>query len=198
MNLAEKTATEVDEIVERELTQFWLQPGERLLLGLSQVHGHVSLRLGEVRHLPHVPARELPEVSGPARWPVPSADLPDEDWTDDPALAYHAVAQTPDQFAVRVADHCASSLGEARLTLTDRRFALVYATKRLAKPAEGAGPFTTFEEHRADVVRGVDSMLGGRSFPPKTLLRFTFADGSALHLHDVLAPMKAARALTRR
>jgi hypothetical protein len=198
VNLAEKSATVVDEIVERELAAYWLQPGERLLIGLPQVHGHVCLRLGTERHLPHKPTRQLPEVSGPARWPLPAADVLDEDWTDDPTIAYYAVARHAGEYAAQVADHCASSLGEARLTLTDRRFALVYATKRLAQAAGETATFITFEETGPEVVREVSAVLGGRSFPPKPVLRFGFEDGSVLYIRDVLASMKAARASSRR
>lgn len=195
MNLEVTTATKVDGIIERELAEHWLRRGEVLRLGCPPYHAHVGLRLGGVRHAPYVPAREVPKVTGgPGRWPLPNDVVPDEDWTDDPALGYWATAAEPGQVAVRLADHFAGSTGHARLTWTNQRLAVVYPTNRL-EGGEG-GPFTTAEEFDARVVVRVDAVLGGRSFPPSPAIRFGFADGSAVFLRDVLAPMKVSRALS--
>jgi hypothetical protein len=116
MDLRIKAETEVDKLVERELTEFWLQPGERLLLGCPPIRGHVGVRLGAERRLPHVPLGDVPRTGlGPSRWPLPANGVHDEDWADDPTVAYWVNAQRPGQFAVRLADHFAASLGEARL-----------------------------------------------------------------------------------
>lgn len=196
MNLEVTTATKVDKIIERELGEHWLRRGEVLRLGCAPYHAHVGLRLGGARHVPYVPSRRLPKVTGgPPRWPLPADVVTDEDWTDDPALGYWATADDVDRVAVRLADHFAGSAGHARLTWTNRRLAVVYPTNRL----EGGtgGPFTTAEEFDAGVVARLDAVLGGRSFPPSPVIRFGFGDGSAVFLRDVLAPMKVPRALSR-
>ncbi|GAA4542751.1 hypothetical protein [Amycolatopsis samaneae] len=196
MDLAVRTATEVDKIVERELTQCWLRPGEVLRLGCPPLYGHVGLRLGAELHVPYTAARETPKVSGaPPRWPVPGA-VPEEDWTDDPALGYWAVARERGQLAVLLADHFAAGAGEARLTWTNQRLAVVYPAKLLAEGG-ASGPFTTGEEFDTRAVTGLDALHPGRSFPPRPVLRFGFADGSAVFLRDVLAPLKVARARQR-
>jgi hypothetical protein len=194
VKLETKTATKDDEIIRRELGGYWLRPGEVLRLGCAPHYAHVGLSLGGVRHAPYVPARETPKLtSGPGRWPLPTAEVADEDWADDPALGYWATADDPGQLAVRLADHFAGGAGHARLTWTNQRLAVVYPTSLL----EGAtgGPFTTAEEFDARVVARLDAVPGGPSFPPSPSIRFGFTDGSAVFLRDALASMKVSRAL---
>ncbi|WP_235191132.1 hypothetical protein [Amycolatopsis rifamycinica] len=195
-DLAVRTATKVDEIIEREYRGHWLRPGEVLRLGCAPHHAHVGLRLGGVRHAPYVPAREVPKVTGgPPRWPLPTNAVPDEDWADDPALGYWATADDPAQVAVRLADHFAGGAGHARLTWTNQRLAVVYPTSHL--DGGTGGPFTTAEEFDARVVARLDAVPGGPSFPPSPSIRFGFADGSAVFLRDALAATKVPRALSR-
>ncbi|MEV0065883.1 hypothetical protein [Amycolatopsis sp. NPDC050768] len=192
-----KQAGEVDEIIERDYAKVWLRKKERLLLGCPPAHGHVVAWVGGALHLPYTPAREPVKVTtAPGRWPTP-AGLPDEDWTDDPSLAYRVEAAARTAVAVRIADHLAFSAGAARLTWTDRRLALVYPTKFVAEP-DTKDFFVTAEEFPADVVARLDAVTPGRSFPPEPGIRFTFADGSTLTQRDLLAPMKVRRALSRR
>ncbi|WP_326567626.1 hypothetical protein VSH64_38250 [Amycolatopsis rhabdoformis] len=198
MNTAElKQATEVDEIIERDYAKAWLQRKERLLLACPPAHGHVIAWVGGSLQLPYAPAREPIRVTtAPGRWPTP-AGLPDEDWTDDPSLAYRMEATTPSDVAARIADHLASSAGTARLTWTDRRLALVYPTKFVAAPAT-KDFFVTVEEFPANTVTRLDAITPGRSFPPEPAIHFTFSDGSSLTQRDLLAPLKVRRALSRR
>lgn len=51
-------AKSVDEIVERELHQFWLAPGERLVVGCPPAHGYVGLLLDGKLTLPYEPSRK--------------------------------------------------------------------------------------------------------------------------------------------
>ncbi len=134
------TATSVDEIVERELSQYWLAPGERLIIGCPPAPGYVGLLLDGKLSLPYAAARETPAVTGRPRWPLPASDVLEGDWTDDPTIAYLAVARSADQIAVRLADHLAGGCGEARLTLSDRRLAVVYPARML----EGEDPAQPF------------------------------------------------------
>ncbi|MGW4482838.1 hypothetical protein ACWEOE_03265 [Amycolatopsis sp. NPDC004368] len=192
-----KQAGEVDEIIERDYAKVWLRRKEKLLLACPPAHGHVLAWVGGVRHLPYAPAREPVKVTtAPGRWPTP-AGLPDEDWTDDPSLAYRVDAASSADLAVRIADHLAFSAGAARLTWTDRRLALVYPTKFVVSP-EAKNLFVTAEEFPPDAVTRLDAVTPGRSFPPEPGMRFTFADGSVLTQRDLLASMKVRRALSRR
>ncbi|MBB5854356.1 hypothetical protein ACFQ05_13680 [Amycolatopsis umgeniensis] len=191
------TAKTVDEIVERELHQFWLAPGERLIIGCPPAHGYVGLLLDGKLTLPYEAARETPAVTGKSRWPLPAPDVLEGDWTDDPTIAYWAVARTADQTAARIADHLAGGRGEARLTLSDRRLAVVYPAKML-EGEDPAQPFRTFDEMPSGIVRSVSAQYLGRSFPARPVLRFVFADGSMVFQRDMLAVTKAARAESRR
>ncbi|AGM02821.1 hypothetical protein [Amycolatopsis keratiniphila] len=190
-------AKSVDEIVEKELHQFWLAPGERLIIGCPPAHGYVGLVLDGELTLPYSAARETPAVTGKTRWPLPASDVLEGDWTDDPTIAYWVVARTADQTAVRLADHLAGGKGEARLTLSDRRLAVVYPA-RLLEGEDPAQPFRTFEEMPSGVVRSVSALYLGRSFPPRPVLQFVFADGSMICQRDMLAVTKADRARSRR
>jgi len=199
-----KMATEIDQIIEREYQEHWLHRGETLLIGCPPVHGYVGLRLGPVFQVPYLPDhslnRDIPKVTtAPGRWPLPAA-LPNRDrtdWTDDPTLAFWVEASSPDQVAVRIADHLATSAGAARLTWSNKRLALVYPTKFLAV-AETKEPFTTAEEFPSTVVTRLDFVLSGRSFPPRPAVCFSFTDGSVVYLRDLLASKKVTRALSRR
>ncbi|KFZ83279.1 hypothetical protein ED92_05085 [Amycolatopsis sp. MJM2582] len=190
-------AKSVDEIVERELHRFWLAPGERLIIGCPPAHGYVGLVLDGELTLPYSASRETPAVTGKTRWPLPASDVLQGDWTDDPTIAYWVVARTADQTAVRLADHLAGGKGEARLTLSDRRLAVVYPA-RLLEGEDPAQPFRTFEEMPSGVVRSVSALYLGRSFPPRPVLQFVFADGSVVYQRDMLAVTKADRARSRR
>ncbi len=189
-------AKSVDEVVERELHQFWLAPGERLIIGCPPAHGHTALSLDGKLSLPYVASRETPVVTGKPRWPLPADDVLEDDWTDDPTIAHLVVARSPDQIAVRIADHLAGGRGEARLTLSDRRLAVVYPA-RLLEGEDPAQPFRTFDEMPSAVVRSVSALYLGRSFPPRPVLQFAFADGSFVFQRDMLAVTKAARAHSR-
>ncbi|MFC3449459.1 hypothetical protein [Amycolatopsis speibonae] len=191
------TAKTVDEIVERELHQFWLAPGERLIVGCPPAHGYVGLLLDGELTLPYAPSRETPAVTGKTRWPLPAPDVLQGDWTDDPTIAYWAVARSADQTAVRLADHLAGGHGEARLTLSDRRLAVVYPAK-LLDGEDPARPFRTFDEMPSGVVRSVTAQYLGRSFPARPVLQFVFADGSIVYQRDLLAVTRADRAHSRR
>ncbi|EMD30113.1 hypothetical protein [Amycolatopsis azurea] len=191
------TAKTVDEIVERELHQFWLAPGERLIVGCPPAHGYVGLLLDGKLTLPYEPSRETPVVTGKTRWPLPAPDVLEGDWTDDPTIAYWVVARTADQTAARLADHLAGGKGEARLTLSDRRLAVVYPAK-LLEGEDPAQPFRTFDEMPSGVVRSVTALYLGRSFPARPVLQFVFADGSVVYQRDLLAVTRADRAHSRR
>ncbi|EME60060.1 hypothetical protein [Amycolatopsis decaplanina] len=190
-------AKSVDEIVERELHQFWLAPGERLIIGCPPAHGYVGLLLDGKLTLPYAPSRETPAATGKTRWPLPASDVLEADWTDDPTIAYWVVARAADQTAARLADHLAGGKGEARLTLSDRRLAVVYPA-RMLEGEDPAQPFRTFEEMPSGVVRSVSALYLGRSFPARPVLQFVFADGSVVYQRDMLAVTKADRARSRR
>ncbi len=182
----------VNEVAEAEVTKFWLRPGERLVLSVDPMRGYAATAIGGQYRVPHMAIGPTPAVTtDPPKWPLPVRGALD-DWTDDPTLAYWAVAQSPDQHAIRVADHLAASYGDARLVLTDQRAAVLYPSKILAEPSPD-GPFTTFEQTPAAAVRGFVAMLSGRSVPPCPVLRIDFADGSMLLVRDVLAAQKVAR-----
>lgn len=189
-------ARSVDEIVERELHQFWLAPGERLIIGCPPAHGYVGFLLDGKLTLPFSPTRETPAVTGKPRWPLPAEDVLEADWTDDPTIAYWVVARTADQTAARLADHLAGGHGEARLTLSDRRLAVVYPA-RMLEGEDPAQPFRTFDEMPSGVVRSVSALYLGRSFPARPVLQFAFADGSVIYQRDMLAVTKADRAHSR-
>ncbi|MEV4312187.1 hypothetical protein [Actinocrispum sp. NPDC049592] len=188
-------ARTVNEVVEAEVTQFWLRPGERLVLAVDPMRGYAATVVGGQVRVPHVAIRPTPAVTTePPKWPLPVQGALD-DWTDDPTLAYWAAGQSPDQLAIRVADHLAASHGDARLVLTDQRVAVLYPSKILAEPSPD-GPFTTFEQAPATAVRGFVALLSGRSVPPCPVLRIDFADGSTLLVRDVLAAKKVVRSQT--
>lgn len=192
------TAKTVDEVVERELHQFWLAPGERLIIGCPPAHGHTGLLLDGKLELPYQASRETPRVKGKPRWPLPAEGVLDENWTDDPTIAYWVVAQRRDQVAAGLAEHLAGGCGEARLTWSDRRLAVVYPARLLeGEETDPARPFRTFDELPSNVVRSVAARYLGRSFPPRPVLEFVFADGSMVYQRDMLAVTKAARAHSR-
>ncbi|MEY7970421.1 hypothetical protein AB8O38_00315 [Saccharomonospora xinjiangensis] len=192
-----RKSAQIDEIVETELARHWLAEGERLLLGCPPVRAHVGSLVGGRRRAPHVPGRQLPAVRlGPPRWPLPMADLPGEDWTDDPTLGHWAVADHDGRIAVRLADHLAVSHGEARVVVTDRRIAVVYPASCLAG-APGQEVLTTFEEMEACRLAALDAPFLGRSVPPRSVIAFRFTDGSVLYTRDVHAVMKVRRARER-
>jgi hypothetical protein len=185
-------ARKIAEVVEADVTRFWLRPGERLVLAGDPMRGYAAAMVGGQHRVPHAADRPMPAVKvDPPEWPLPVSGVLD-DWTDDPTLAYWAVAQSPDQLAIRFADHFATSFGDARLVLSDQRLAVLYPSTILAEPSEG--PFTTFEETSARAVRGFTAVFSGRSVPPSRVLRVDFADGSTLLFKDVLAAEKVAKA----
>ena len=100
----------------------------------------------------------------------------------------HAFRQ-PDQLAVRFADHLANTYGEARLAVSDRRFALVCPSKFLG---DTNTLLTTFCEVDARQVR-LSAPFAGRSAPPPRVVRVDFGDGSVLLLRAPLAAELVAR-----
>jgi hypothetical protein len=190
-DLALETMTHLNDVVERELTELWLRPGERLVLTTAPIMGHVGVQLPGERLVPYTPSRPMPAVNnGPARWPLPNETFLNEDWPDDPTLCYWVHARGLQQQAVRYADYFAATFGTARLTLTDQRLAIVTPTKFLVDPPEPARPLTTFEETGTHVVRGFSAAVSGPSVPPRPLLRVDFTDGSTLFTKDLLASVK--------
>ncbi|MBK1783417.1 hypothetical protein JHE00_03690 [Prauserella sp. ASG 168] len=189
------TAESELKLVTKELSQLWLRPGERLLLACVPISGYVGLLLdGELR-LPHEPLSPMPEVTlGTPRWPLPAAftiESRGADWADDPTVAFWASARDPAQHAVRFADHFAHSQGEAGLTLTSQRVAVVYPARILADAASRHA-FVTVCELAPQSVRSVSGAHVGRSIPNPLVIRVDFADGSTLFVRDPLA----ARRLT--
>ncbi|WP_024876593.1 hypothetical protein [Saccharomonospora piscinae] len=194
-----RAATQVDELVETELARLWLRRGERLLLACPPIRAHVGARIGGRRLVPHRPARELPSARAtPPRWPLPVAELPAEDWTDDPTLGHWAEADHEDRDAVRLADHLAASHGEARVVVTDRRVAVVCPAEHLAgSDVPPDGGFGTVEQLSPQRLTSLDAPFLGRSVPPRRVIAFGFADGSTLFACDVHAAMKVRRAQDR-
>ncbi|RZS45134.1 hypothetical protein EV193_1011021 [Herbihabitans rhizosphaerae] len=161
----------------------WLQPGERLMVRLPAVPGWVGARIGGTQAIPYTPARRMPEVhADPPRWPLPTErPMDDEDWPDDPTLAYWVWARDPEQDAVRFADHFAAGRAQATLVITDRRLAIVYPRRVLEPPAEPAPEgYTTFEESAGPSLRALTAPHVGRSAPPSSAVRLDFHDGSTL------------------
>ncbi|MGW0517228.1 hypothetical protein [Crossiella sp. NPDC003009] len=191
-----------DKIVEAELTQFWIQRGERLLLGCPPVRGYVCAWLAGQTRLPHEPISAMPELDlGRHRWPLPAkitatSPAPAEDWAEDPTVGYWAAATDPAADAIRLADHLAHSRGEARLVLTDQRVAIVYPTK-LFQPKNPATVFTTGLELPAGRIAGVRAPFVGRGVPMPRVLEITFAEGSVLQLRLPQAAARVQRALAR-
>ncbi|HEX7303355.1 hypothetical protein [Lentzea sp.] len=167
-----------DDVVVRELTEFWLRRGERLVLGLPPVVGHVGGVVGGALHVPWTAAGPMPAVElDKSRWPLPAPPSP-PDWVDDPTLGYWVEAPSATSAAVSLADHFAFSRGNARLAVSDQRVAVVYPTHLFeAKPSS---VFTTFAEVPRGAVRSVENTHAGFSLPARPVVRLTFADGSAL------------------
>lgn len=189
-----------DEIVERELGQFWLAPGERLVLGLPPIEAHVAARVGAEVRVPFRAVGEVPELDlGKRHWPLPTEHVtahPDVDWVDDRSVGYFLLARQPTDAAVRLADHFAHSRGQARLAVSDRRVAVVYPTK-LLRPKDPPTVFTTFAEIPSGQVARLDSVFVGNSLGVPPVVRLSFVDGSVLHLRDAFAGAKVRRALER-
>jgi hypothetical protein len=193
-----------DEVVESELTRFWLHPGERLLLGCAPIRGYAGVRIGAQIRLPHEPLGDMPALDlGRARWPLPAEETAtspdvDNDWVDDPTLGYWASAPHADSAAVRLADHFAHSRGEARLAFSDHRVAVVYPTK-LFHPNDPKPPsvFTTHAEVPARQLAGLDAPFSGHSLPAPRVIRLRFTDGSTLQLRDPHAAARVQRAHRR-
>ncbi|MEJ2858321.1 MULTISPECIES: hypothetical protein [unclassified Saccharothrix] len=188
-----------DEVVERELTQFWLAPGERLLLGLPPVEAWVAARVGAEVHVPFRAVGERPELDlGKEHWPLPTEHVtaqPDVDWVDDRTVGYFVLARQLSDTAVRLADHFAHSRGQARLAASDRRVAVVYPTKLLSHDPPSV--FTTFAEVPAGQVAGLDAVFVGNTLGEPPVVRLSFVDGSVLHVRDPYAGQKVQRALAR-
>lgn len=185
-----RTAIELNRIVTAEVTEMWLRPGERLLVSGIPACGHVGALIAGQRYVPYTPTRVVPAMKDPTRWPLPAREVRPEDWPDDPTLGYWATARDPNQYAIRAADILAATHGLARLTITDRRVALLCPTKFLVEPPEPTQPLTAFEETGSGIVRGFSAAITGVSVPPKPLLRVDFNDGSTLFARDLLAPTK--------
>lgn len=194
-----RAAAQIDEVVETELTRFWLDRDERLLLACPPIRAHVGAFIGGRRLVPYVPTRELPSrCDRPHRWPLPVEDLPVEDWVDDPTLGHWVHADHDGQDAVLCADHLAASQGMARVVVTDRRIAVLCPTKYLTdEPVTDENVFTTLEEMEPHRLAGLDTPFLGRSVPPRRVIEFTFADGSRLYSYDIHATLKVRRAMER-
>ncbi|QFU85477.1 hypothetical protein [Amycolatopsis sp. YIM 10] len=186
------TAESELKIVTKEVTGHWLRPGERLVLACAPINGYTGVLLdGELR-LPHEPLGDVPEVKlGKLKWPRPAdwtMRTAGADWADDPTVAFWAHATRPEQDAVRFADHFAHTRGDARLTLTSHRAAVVYPTRLLADAAADAArnPFTTFSEVPASSIRGLTAEPAGCGVPSAPVVRLDFTDGSTLLVRDPL------------
>ncbi|SFJ91860.1 hypothetical protein [Amycolatopsis sacchari] len=194
MDLLAKQLRKNDELVTGELTRHWLRKGERLGFGTPPLREYVRSNIGGQVRLPHQPVHPVPafdlEKLGKPRWPLPSPEVLEEDWTDDPTVGHFVYAHHPDQLAVHFADHFANSHGEARLVVSDRRVAVVYPSKFLGTTGE---LFTTFCETDPRQVR-LSAPFAGRSAPPPRVVRVDFADGSALLLRAPFAGELVARA----
>lgn len=193
MDLLAKQLRRNDEVVTEELTRHWLRRGERLGFGTPPLREYVRSNIGRQVRLPHEPLHQVPtfdlEKLGKPRWPLPSTEVLEEDWTDDPTVGHFAYAQHPDQLAVHFADHFANSYGEARLAVSDRRVAVVYPSKFLGTTG---GLFTTCCEVDTRQVR-LSAPFAGRSAPPPRVVRVGFGDGSVLLLRAPLAAELVAR-----
>ncbi|SDC73382.1 hypothetical protein [Actinokineospora iranica] len=190
-----------DKIVENELGQFWLRPGERLLLGCPPIPGYVGAHIGDQIRVPHEPIGAMPHLTlDRPRWPLPAEatvcgpDV-DSDWVDDPTLGYWVSAPHQDTIAVRLGDHFAHSGGEARIALSDQRVAVVYPTK-LFHPDNPKPPtvFTTHAEVPTGHLTGLDAPFAGHSLPTPRVIRLRFADNSTLHLRTPHAANLVTRA----
>ena len=172
-------AVAANEVVTKELTKFWLRPGERLVLGLPPIVGYVGGIVGGSLHVPWTPASPMPTLNlDKLRWPLPAPPSP-PDWTDDPTLGYWLSAPAATSLAVQLADHFAFSRGNARLAMSDQRVAVVYPTHLFeAKPAS---VFTTFAEIPSSAVR-LETAHAGVSLPAQQVVRLRFTDGSTLEL----------------
>ncbi|MEV0678534.1 hypothetical protein AB0I60_18650 [Actinosynnema sp. NPDC050436] len=188
-----------DQVVEGELNQFWLTPGERLLLALPPVEAHVAARVGAEVRVPHRPVGEVPELDlGKEHWPLPTEHVaadPDVDWVDDRTVGYFASARQPSDDAIRLADHFAHSRGQARLAVSDRRVAVVYPTKLLRKDPPTV--FTTHADLPATRLGRLDAVFLGQSLGVPPVVRLSFVDGSVLHVRDSLSARRVQRAHER-
>ncbi|HUQ57331.1 hypothetical protein [Lentzea sp.] len=178
--LLDSPAPADDDVVVRELTEFWLRPGEHLVLGLPPIVGYVGGVVGGTLHVPWTPAGPMPALElDKLRWPLPAPPSP-PDWIDDPTLGYWVEAPAASCAAVQLADHFAFSRGNARLAVSDQRVAVVYPTHLFeAKPSS---VFTTFAEIPRGAVRSMENAYAGQSLPARPVVRLTFADGSSLAL----------------
>ncbi|MGA6165876.1 hypothetical protein [Amycolatopsis magusensis] len=189
------TAESELKIVTKEMSGHWLRSGERLVLACAPINGYTGVQLGDDLRLPHEPLGEVPEVElGKLKWPRPAdwtLRTQGADWADDPTVAFWAHATRPDQDAVRFADHLAHTRGDARLTLTTTRAAVVYPSSLLTDP--GDGPFTTFCEVDASRVRRLSADRGDRSVPASPVIRLDFTDDSVLLVRDPLTSRRLGR-----
>jgi hypothetical protein len=180
--LLEPQAVTPDEVVAKELTEFWLRRDERLVLGLPPIVGYVGGIVGGSLRVPWTAVSAMPPLElDKLRWPLPAPPSP-QDWPDDPTLGYWVEAPTTSSSAVRLADHFAFSRGNARLAASDQRVAVVYPTRLFeAKPSS---VFTTFAEIPRSAVRSLETVQVGQSLPARPVVRLTFTDGSRLDLRQ--------------
>ena len=120
-----RAAAQIDEVVETELTRFWLAHGERLLLACPPVRAHVGACIGGRRLVPYIPRKELPSMrEQPRRWPLPMEDLPVEDWVDESHEAARKAYRDPaSRDRLRPGARIGREYQDANLPVATRRLA---------------------------------------------------------------------------
>ncbi|PPK68281.1 hypothetical protein V5P93_004616 [Actinokineospora auranticolor] len=200
-------------LYEETVASQWCAPGERLLVLLGPREGNIASRIGGQPRFPHPPADDVPELV-PIKddWPELSdfaVRLPDDEWVDEPSLAWFAEAPTAGHDAVVAAGYLAAGNGQVGLAITDRRVAVLFPERLLVTEQlrrKGSAPkkpgllgraakafdnwLDTTAEWRVDDavisfwetdrVPQWDTALVGRGAPFTWLVRVRFADGSRL------------------
>lgn len=142
----------------------WVAEGEELrsVLGEKDVVGHLGATIGGRFAVPHQPLGPVPELDvdhsslAPPSRPVREGKFHGDEWIHDPAMRGWVYAASPDQLAVRFADHIAAAGPEAWYVATDRRSAVVVDSSVVAK----AKAESESESAAAERKRGVGGLLG--------------------------------------
>src|SRR5690606_11383563 len=144
----------------------WVAEGEELrsVLGEKDVVGHLGATIGGRFAVPHQPLGPVPELDvdhsslAPPSRPVREGKFHGDEWIHDPATRGGVYAASPDQLAVRFADHIAAAGPEAWYVATDRRSAVVVDSSVVAKAKAKAE--SESESAAAERKRGVGGLLG--------------------------------------
>lgn len=158
-------AVKSEKQVRAALQAEWVGEGEELrtLLGDKDDLGHLGATIGGRFAVPHQPLGPVPELDvdlgllAPPSRSVREGKFHGDEWIHDPAMRGWVYAASPDQLAVRCADHLAAAGPEAWYVATDRRSAVVVDSSALPKDKTESEPEPAAPERKRG---GVGSLLG--------------------------------------